>query len=79
MPIMDQEIMLRAIPDRLHGWLLPGEQWVSTKGLTWEQKGQVVEELQARGYFVQEIWPLDPKQLLVEARVRKEIDEEAKK
>lgn len=75
---MDQEIVIRAIPDRLVGWQPPGEQWISTKGLTWEQKGELVAELQHRGYMVQEIWPMDPKLILVEARVRKELDEEAK-
>jgi hypothetical protein len=75
--VPEMEIVIRAIPDRVQGWQAPGEQWFSTKGLTWDKKNDLVAELKQRGYIVQEVWPQDPMIVLVEARVRKELEQEA--
>ena len=72
------ETIIRAIPDRLTGgWMPLGEQWFTTKGLSYEQQQELREELRHRGYLVQDIWLQDGTPILVERRVRKELEHEA--
>lgn len=73
------ETVIRAIPDKLNGWLPPGEQWFSTRGLTWDQQQELIEEVKHRGYLVQTVYPYDPTMVLAEGRMRKQIEEEQAK
>lgn len=55
------------------------EAFYDLSGLPWDKRGEVIKELEAQGYFVQQIWMDDlmPIQVGIEIR-RKQIEEQSK-
>lgn len=69
--------VIRAIPNMLTGAWIPAEERYFKAPRNPAMVGELVEELRHRGYMVQELWLSDPEQVLVERRVRQQMDREA--
>lgn len=68
--------IIRAIPNALMGSHQFGERYFTTKGLTWKQQTDLKDELVGQGCLVQEIYLADPMNILIERRVREQIQDE---
>lgn len=68
--------VIRAIPSSLMGPHQFGERYFTTKGLTWKQQTELKDELIGQGCLVQEIYLADPMNILIERRVREQIQDE---
>ena len=62
---------LRAIPK--HGG---SDRYINMGTLTLEQRNEVQAELEKQGFFVQYLFLEDPSNLLMELRIRKQIEAE---
>lgn len=68
--------VIRAIPNAVMGPHPWGERYFTTKGLTWKQQTELKDELVGQGCLVQEIFLADPMNVLIERRVRAQIQDE---
>ncbi|MBT8161011.1 MULTISPECIES: hypothetical protein [Arthrobacter] len=71
--------VIRAIPTSLMHINQFGERYFTTDKLSWQQQIDLKDELAGQGYLVQEIYLPDPLQVLVERRVRTELQAESAK
>ncbi|MBT2566611.1 hypothetical protein J7I84_08905 [Arthrobacter sp. ISL-85] len=72
-------VVIRAIPANVMHQHQFGERFFSTAGMTWQQQRDLKAELVEQGCLVQEIYLLDPTQVLIERRVREELQAESEK
>jgi hypothetical protein len=68
--------VIRAIPSAVMGPYPAGERYFTTKGLTWKQQTELKDELVGQGCMVQELFLADPMNILIERRVREQIEAE---
>lgn len=68
--------VIRAIPNAVMGPHPFGERYFTTKGLTWKQQTELKDELVGQACLVQEIYLADPMNVLIERRVREELQSE---
>jgi hypothetical protein len=75
------KVFIRAIPKN-SGWMNgPGEQYFELTNVPWKDQQAIREELDAQGFYVQDIVFLDPMPIQVGLEIRKryEAEQEQKK